>query len=89
MSIKPTEPTPEEQAEYPLDPDAEEIEWNFKGRIGGGPQVTFTPEQLDDLFAACELANEDSVSFVKQAALERIADVLGRQHSESPAAGGS
>lgn len=87
MSRKPTGPTPEEEAEFPLDPDAEVIDWEITERVGGGPRVSFTPDQLDDLFAACELTSEDSVNFVRRAALERIAEVLGQSRSDAPAAG--
>ncbi len=85
----PTGPTPEEEAEFPFDPNADVVDWEGTEGIGGGPRVSFTPSQLDDLFAACEIANEDSVSFVKQAALERVASVLGQNRSDVSAAGGS
>lgn len=89
MSKEPTGPTPEEEDQFPLDPDAEVIDWENTERVGGGPRVSFTPDQLDELFTACELTSEDSVSFVKRAALERIAEVLGERRTDAPAAGGS
>ena len=53
---------------------------------GGGPVVTFTWEELDELFAACKIVDEDSVSFVRRAALERVAEVLKHERNNASAA---
>lgn len=53
---------------------------------GGGPSVRFTWQELDELFAACKIVDEDSVTFVRRAALERIEQVLKRERSDVTAA---
>ncbi len=70
------------ELESPFGPTAE---------VWGSPCVDFSPAELKLLLAACRVTNEDSLDFIKHAAMDRIADVLTVANRPSPteAAGGS
>ena len=70
------------ELDSPFGPDAE---------IWGSPCVDFNPAELKLLLAASELAEEDSLDFIKRATMDRIARVLTERPdlTSSAAAGGS
>ncbi len=93
MSTETTGPTAEEleengeidwdnavELESPFGPDAE---------IWGSPCVDFNPAELKLLLAACQLAEEDSLDFIKRAAMDRIARVLTERPDLTPSAAAS
>ena len=63
--------------------NAVELESSFGSgaEVWGSPCVDFDPAELKLLLAACQLAGEDSLDFIKRAAMDRIARVL----TENPA----
>ena len=63
--------------------ELEEIEFEAPDKIGGRIGVSFTSDELDGLFAAAKLAQEDEISFIRQAALARIASLLGGEADAS------
>ena len=86
MTTPKTGPTAEELQEFGNVEDWEEVELETTEFAGGGPVVMFTWEELDDLLAACKIVDEDSIAFVRRAALDRVAEVLQRHRSDTSAA---
>ena len=65
--------------------DAEEIEFEPPEQVGGRIGITFASDELDDLFTAARFTGEDEITFIKCAAMERVAQLL-EQHSATPIA---
>ena len=85
MSRAPTPKTDAEREEFGNISDAEEIEFEPPERVGGRIGITFTSDELDDLFAAARFTGEDEISFIKRAAMERVTLLL-EQQSATPIA---
>ncbi|MCY3567484.1 MAG: hypothetical protein OXH38_02570 [Chloroflexi bacterium] len=76
--------------------DLEETDWEHAveleslygpdAEVWGSPCVDFNPAELKLLMAACRLADEDSIDFIKRAAMDRIALVLTEQAHQPPSA---
>ena len=81
--------------------DLEETDWDNAvelesafgpdAEVWGSPCIDFNPAELKLLMAACQLAEEDSIDFIKRSAMDRIAHLLTERADQTPsaAAGGS
>lgn len=85
MSTEPLPQTDAEREEYGEIEDAAPVDFELAEDIGGVAEVDFEAEELDVLFAACKLADENSIQFIKRAAMERAAELLEKQPA-APAA---
>lgn len=85
MSNEPLGQTDAEHEEYWGPGEWEEIEPEFSPDTGGAAVVSFEADELDILFAACKISGEESLEFIKRAALERAAELLEKQPA-APAA---
>ena len=85
MSGDPLPKTDAEREEYGDPKDWEPIDLEFGQDVGGVAQVEFDLAELDILFAACQLTGENSIQFIKRAAMERAAELLQEQPA-APAA---
>ena len=85
MSTEPLSQTDAEREEYGEIEDAAPVNFELGPDIGGVAQVDFESDELDILFAACKLADENSIQFIKRAAMERAAQLL-KQQSAAPIA---
>lgn len=85
MSTEPLGQTDAEREEYPDVTDIRPVEIEFAEDIGGVAEVDFEAGELDILFAACKISGEESLQFIKRAALERAAELLEKQPA-APAA---
>lgn len=85
MSNEPLLQTDTEREEYPDVGDIRPVEFEFAEGIGGVAEVDFEADELDILFAACKISGEESLQFIKRAALERAAELLEKQPA-APAA---
>ena len=85
MSTEPLPQTAAEREEYGEIEDAEPIDLEFGPEVGGVAEVEFESDELRTLFAACKLADENSIRFIKRAAMERAAELLEQQPA-APAA---
>ena len=85
MSDPPTGPTDEERAEYIDSGEWVDSEWEIGPKVGGSVSISFDHLEVDDLLRAASLTGERSTTFIKHAAMERIAEVLA-EHSETPSA---
>ena len=85
MSTEPLPQTDAEREEYGEIEDAAPVDFELGPNVGGVAQVDFESDELDVLFAACKLADENSIQFIKRAALERAAELLEKQPA-APAA---
>ena len=79
MSRKATPKTEAEREKYWGNGQWEEIEPEFPSDVGGVAEVDFESDELRTLFAACKLADENSIQFIKRAAMERAAELLETQ----------
>ena len=85
MSKEALTKTDAEREEYWGSGEWEEIESEFPSDIGGAAVVSFEADELDILFAACKISGEESLQFIKRAALERAAELIEKQPA-TPAA---
>ena len=85
MSRASTPKTEAEREKYWGNGQWEEIEPEFPSDVGGVAEVGFESDELDVLFAACKLADENSIQFIKRAAMERAVGLLEQQPA-APAA---
>ena len=85
MSTEPLPQTDAEREEYGEIEDAELIDLEFGPNVGGVAEVDFESDELRTLFAACKLTDENSIQFIKRAALERATALLEQQPA-APAA---
>ena len=79
MSRASTPKTDAEREEFGDINDVEEIEFETPGKVGGRIGITFTSDELDDLFAAARFTGEDEITFIKRAAMERVAQLIEEQ----------
>ena len=85
MSREPLPKTDAEREEYGDPKDWVPIDLEFGPDVGGVAEVDFESDELRTLFAACKLADENSIQFIKRAAMERAAGLLEQQPA-APAA---
>ena len=85
MSSEPRPQTDAEREEYGEIEDAAPVDFEFGPDVGGVAEVDFESDELRTLFAACKLADENSIQFIKRAAMERAAGLLEQQPA-APAA---
>lgn len=85
QNANPHAKTDAEREEYGEIEDAEPIDLEFGPDVGGVAEVDFESDELRTLFAACKLTDENSIQFIKRAAMERAAALLEQQPT-APAA---
>ena len=92
MKRTPTGPTSEDIEEYGTSDDWDEFDDELVFDASAAvARVEFTREQIHQLTRASEMVQENSIHFIRNAAIARINQLLGddQQRPATPAAGGS
>ena len=79
MSSEPLPQTDAEREEYGEIEDAAPVDFELAEDVGGVAKVNFESDELDILFDACKLADENSIQFIKRAAMKRAAQLLEKR----------